>query len=147
MDALLSIEFFIDENQPAEALGAVVTGRGHRAPPVQVGFKDPAILVTAEQVGAVIITADTWFLRELYRLPAGHQRRRYVRAGVVQVPGEWEAARSRIFDYRPLVEAVCRLRRQQEDRRIGIDLSAGEIRVVEAKPMPPSAILRPPQQT
>lgn len=145
MDDPLSIEFFIDENQPAVALGTVLTARGHRAIPVQVGFKDPAILVTAEQIGAVIVTADTWFLKELYRLPSGHHRRRYTTAGVVQVPGEWEAARRRITDYLPLFEAVYRLRRQQEDRRLGIDLSAGEIRVVEAKPMPSVTASRPPR--
>lgn len=146
MDEPLSIEFFVDENQPTDALGAMLTARGHRSIPVQVGFKHPAILVTAEQVGAVIMTADTWFLKELFRLPTGHHRSRYFAAGVVQVPGEWEAARRRIADYLPLVETVFRLRRQQEDRRLGIDLSAGEIRVVEAKPLSPATAFQTPRQ-
>ena len=132
MEAGLSIHFFIDEHLPARALGQILTARGHRATPVQVGFKDPAILVTADEVGAVIMTADRWFLRELYRYPAEH-RRRYLQAGVVQVPGEWDAAQRRIIDWLPVVEAVYQMRQGQADRRLGIDLSGAAVRIEEAK--------------
>jgi hypothetical protein len=135
------IDFFVDEHLPARLLDAILTARGHRVTPVQIGFKDTAILVTAEQTGAVIITADTWFLTELYRLPAGHKNR-YRRAGVVQVPGEWGTARQRITDYLPVIEHVYRLRREQEDLRVGVDLSGTTIRILEAKPSPASGTRR-----
>lgn len=131
------ISFFIDEHLPARSLGEILAARGHRATPVQIGFKDPAILVTAEREQAVIITADTWFLRELYRLPRGHKNR-FRRAGVVQVPGEWDNARRRIVDYLEVIEIVYRLRQGQEDGRLGINLNAAAVRIEEAKDMPPS---------
>ena len=136
MAALSPIHFFIDEHLPVHLLGDILTARGHQVTPVQVGFKDPAILVTAEQVGAVIMTSDTWYLRELYRFPTGH-RKRYEQAGVVQVHGEWAAARRGIQDWLPVIEATYHLRRGQADRRIGIDLSGAGVRILEAKPMAP----------
>jgi predicted nuclease of predicted toxin-antitoxin system len=75
MDEPLRILFYIDVNLPARALTSLLEQAGHEVVPVQVGFKDPAILVTAEQMGAVIITADAWFLKELYRYPSSHRRR------------------------------------------------------------------------
>lgn len=135
MDRPLRLLFYIDEHLPARELKAILAARGHEVVPVQIGFKDPAILVTAEANGAIIVTADTSFLRELFRLPAGH-RRRFVRARVVQVAGEWPAARQRLLDYLPVVEAVCLLRMQQQDQRVGIDLSHAQVRILEAAPRP-----------
>lgn len=131
MDDPAPIEFFVDEHLPVRSLSSILSARGHRVTPVQVGFKDPAIVVTAEQLGAVIITADTWFLKQLYRLPAEH-RRRFTRAGVVQVPGAWDIARPRIVEYLPVIEAIYRLRRGQERARIGIDISGTTIHIREA---------------
>lgn len=138
------IHFFLDEHLPAHTLVPILTARHHDATPVQVGFKDPAILVTADQVGAVILTADAWFLRELFRFPSGH-RQRFSRAGVVQVPGEWSTARRRIVDYLPVVEAVYRMRQQHPDRRLGIDLSGATVRIVEPEPPAPRAVPRNPR--
>lgn len=128
MTDLVRIHFFVDEHLPAHAVGRILEARGHRSTPVQVGLKDPAILVTAAEVGAVIVTADHWFLRELYRYPLGHKRQ-YGAAGVVQVLGEWATTRQRLTDYLPVVEAVYQLRRSQPDQRLGIDLSQTMIRI------------------
>jgi hypothetical protein len=128
MDAPARIHFFIDENQPVRQLRAILEHRGHRVTPVQVGFKDPAILIAAEQEEAVIVTADKWFLTELFRFPAEH-RRRYRKAGVVLVPGEWEAAQPRLVDNLLVIEAVYQVRLERDDRRMGINLSRAEIRI------------------
>jgi hypothetical protein len=136
MEERPQIHFFMDEDLPARALARILEARGHRATPVQVGLKDPAIMVTAEQEGAVIVTADKWFLRELFRFPSGHKGR-FERVGVVQVAGEWEYAERRIRDYLPIVEQAYHLRQRKDDRRLGVDLSQGEVRIVEAKLLAP----------
>jgi hypothetical protein len=125
--------FYVDENLPVRSVSAILTSRGHQVMPVQVGFKDQAILVTAEQVGAIIVTADVWFLRELFRLPSSHHRR-YRRAGIVQVPGDWGLARPLIEEYLPIIEVTCAVRSTQVDNRIGVDLSKGDIRIARARP-------------
>jgi hypothetical protein len=130
------IRFFDDEHLPFHALGPILTARGHQATPVQIGAEDPAILVTADQVGAVIVTADAWFLRESFRLPTEH-RRRSVRAGVVQLPGEWSAARQRILDYLPIIEMVYQRRRRLVDQRLGIDLAGSTVRITDPRPGSP----------
>lgn len=129
------IEFFIDEHLPVRELGRILASRGHLVKAVQVGFKDPSILVTADQEGATIVTADHWFLSELFCYPIGHHKR-YTRAGVVQVAGEWDVAKRRIEEYLPVIEAVFLVRRHQSDPRLGIDLSGATIRIVEAHPGP-----------
>ena len=82
------------------------------------------------------MTADRWFLRELFRYPSAH-RRRYVRAGVVQLPGEWSAARQRILDYLPIIEVVYQMRRRQVDQRLGVDLAGSTVRIMDARPGSP----------
>ncbi len=130
MSAPVSINFFIDENQPAHFLRAILGARGHQTTAVQVGFKDPAILVTAEEEQAVVITADTWFLKELYRVPITSKRNRFTRAGVVQVPGTWAEVRPRIMDYLPVIEVVYQLRLGHSDQRLGVDLCGSTIRIL-----------------
>jgi hypothetical protein len=129
------IEFFVDEHFPVRRFGPILIPRGHTVKAVHVGFKDPSILVTADEVGAVIITADAWFLRELFRYPIGHHKR-FQRAGVVQLAGELDVALSRLGDYIPVIEALHRVRRAQADPRLGIDLSGTTIRIEEARPGP-----------
>ncbi len=131
MTDLVQIHFFVDEHLPARSADAIFAEHGHRSTPVHVDLKDPAILVTAAEVGAVIVTADRWFLTELYRYPLGHKRQ-YGAAGVVQVPGEWAAARQRLLDYLPMIETVYRLRRSQPDQRLGVDLSQAQVRIHDA---------------
>jgi len=123
-----SITFLIDEHLPVEQLSGLLRERGHSVRAVQVGFKDPSIIVTADEIGAVIITADTWFLRELFRFPAAH-RRRYKRASVVQVSGEWDSARARIIEYMPVIEALFLVRARQADPRMGVDLSGAVVHI------------------
>ena len=122
------IEFFTDEHLPVMALGRLLTARGHTAKAVQVGFKDPSIIVTAEEENAVIITADRWFLRELFKQPRGNPGR-FSRAGVIQVPGEWSAAQACLLTYLPLIEAAYAVHMGQTDSRLGVDLSGTTIHI------------------
>jgi hypothetical protein len=130
MGAGVPIPFLVDEHLPVRLLLPILEGRGHLITPVQGNLTGPAILAWAEATGSVIVTADRWFLRELFRYPAGHPRC-YRQAGVVQVPGVWALTRLRITDYLPLVEAVYLLRSGQPDCRVAIDLSQREIRIRE----------------
>jgi hypothetical protein len=122
--------FFIDEHLPVRILGRILTSRGHIVQAVQVAEKDPSILVTAEAAGAIIVTADTWFLKELFRYPQGHARR-YLRAGVIQVAGEWGKAQPRLEQYLPMIEVICQMRKHGVDPRVGIDLSGSTIRIID----------------
>jgi hypothetical protein len=126
----LQISFLIDEHLPTPVLLPILEDRGHLVTPIQVRSGDPAILKIAEETAAVIVTADSWFLHELFRFPVGH-RRCYQAAGVIQVPESWAAARTRISSYLPIIEAVYALRRTQPDHRVAIDLSQREIRIWE----------------
>lgn len=130
MGAGLQIRFLVDEHLPIHLLRPILEDRGHLVTPVQVTSEDPLILATAEATASIVVTADKWFLKELFRYPVGH-RRCCTRAGVVQVPGIWAMARLRIADYLPIIEAVHALRGGQADRRVAIDLSQGEIRIRE----------------
>jgi hypothetical protein len=108
----------------------ILEERGHLVAPVQVAVEDQAILAAAEQTGGIIITADKWFVRELFRFPAGHPAS-LRKAGVVQVPGTWTMARLRLVTYLPVIEVILDLRRAEPDRRFAIDLSRAEIRIRE----------------
>lgn len=111
----------------------MLRNRGHLATSVEVGFKDAALLKTAEEQGAAVITADSWFLKELFRYPRGH-RHCFRRAGVIQVHGEWDQARQRLLDYLPIIEAVHLVRMSQADSPLGINLSTREVRILEPTP-------------
>ncbi len=130
MGAGVQIPFLVDEHLPVRLLLPMLEQRGHLVTSVQLKSADPAILLRAERTASVVLTADTWFLDELFRYPVGH-RRCYQQAGVVQVPGVWAMARLRIANYLPIIEAVYLLRSGQPDRRVAIDLSRREIRIHE----------------
>jgi hypothetical protein len=124
------ILFFVDEGLPDRLIRGILAG--HAIQQVQISAKDQEILESAEQQSAIVMTPDAWFLKELYRFPWGHQRCRR-RAGVVQLPGEWDRAQRRLTHYLPVIEAVCRLNAARpEDRRVGIDLSQREIRIFDS---------------
>lgn len=123
------IQFFTDEHLPVKRLGRILTANGHSAQSVQVAIKDPSIIVTAEEVGAIIITADTWFLKELFKHPRDHPQR-FRRAGVIQIPGEWGLAEQRITANMPLIEVAWQLRIGKSDLRVGIDLSGVTIHIM-----------------
>ena len=124
------MSFLVDEHLPVRLLLPILEARGHRATPVEVTSADAAILTWAEQTASIVITADTWFLEELFRYPVDH-RRCYTRAGVIQVPGAWAMARLRLTNELPIVEALYALRSTQSDRRLAIDLSQRVIRIPE----------------
>jgi hypothetical protein len=130
MEPNVQISFLVDEHLPVRLLLPILEGRGHRVTPVVVQSADAAILTRAEQTAPVIITADTWFLEELFRYPPGH-RRCYTRAGVIQVPGARAMARLRLTNDLPIIEALCVFRGTQPDRRVAIDLSRRVILIPE----------------
>lgn len=105
----------------------------HRLVVVATGTQDVEILHSAENQGAIVITSDVWFLKELFRLPAT-DRKCFTRAGVVQVPGEWEKVQGRLTEYLPLIEAVYRITRGRSgNQRIGINLAKTEIRIMDPR--------------
>lgn len=130
MGAPVSISFLVDEHLPVWNIRPLLEAHGHTVTPVRVGVEDHNIIGMAEAMGAIIITADKWFLQELFRFPPGH-RHCFRAAGVIQVPGTWAAARLRLTTYLPVVEVLAEVRRTQSDRRVAIDLSRREIRIRE----------------
>jgi hypothetical protein len=97
---------------------------------VELRAENPVILTRAEETGSVVITADKWFLEELLQYPPRH-RGCYTRAGVIQVPGTWAAARLRLTTYLPIIEYLVEVRRSQADQRVAMNLSRREIRIHE----------------
>lgn len=130
MDATIQIAFMVDEQLPMREARGILEAHGHVVASVRVGVEDQAILADAEQKGAIVVTADKWFLKELFRFPVGHPKC-FRQAGVIQVPGTWPAARLRLTTYLPVIEVIAELRLGQSDRRIAIDLSRREIRIRE----------------
>jgi hypothetical protein len=98
---------------------------------VQIGVRDQEILRTAEVHSAIVVTSDTWFLKELFRFPFGHKNC-WTKAGVILLPGEWDKAQRRLIDYLPVIEAVHRLNRARPgDQRVAIDLSQARIHIYD----------------
>jgi hypothetical protein len=50
---------------------------------------------------------------------------------VIQVPGTSAAARLRLTTYLPVIELLTEIRRTQPDRRLAMDLSRREIRIID----------------
>jgi hypothetical protein len=130
MGSGVTLRFLIDEHLPVGQLRGILEPRGHAVTPVTVGVKDAEILATAEEIGGIVMTADAWFLEELFRFPPGH-RNCFRAAGVIQLPGTWVAARLRLTGYLPIIEVLAELRNSQPDRRVAIDLSRRVIRIPE----------------
>jgi hypothetical protein len=130
MGAGAQIPFLVDENLPVDQMRSILEGRGHLVTPAAIGSSDATILARAEETSSIIVTADKWFLDELFRYPVGH-RRCFRFAGVIQVPGVWTMTRLRITNYLPIVEALYAIRGDQPDRRVAIDLSRRWIRIWE----------------
>jgi hypothetical protein len=128
--APVSISFLVDEYLPVWNVRPLLEAHGHAVAPVRVGVADDNIIGMAEREGAIIVTADKWFLQELFRFPPDHPSC-YRAAGVIQPPGTWAAARVRLATYLPIIEVLAELRSTQPDRRVAIDLSRREIRIPE----------------
>jgi hypothetical protein len=107
----VSILFLVDENLPIRSFRGIVAGRGHRTVPVAVAERDPAILIHAAQIHAVIVTADTWFYNTVKR-EMDARSGRYASVGVVEVPGDsWVVARHLLRRHLAVIEAhhdACR---------------------------------------
>ncbi len=130
MSTGVQISFLVDEHLPVRLLLPILEARGHQVTPVTVKSVDAAILTRAEKTSSIVITADKWFLEELFRYPPGH-RNCFRRAGVIQLPGTWAAARLRLTTYLPVIEVLAEMRSAQPDRRVAIDLSRRVIRIPE----------------
>ena len=126
----IQIRFLVDEHLPIDRLRLILEPRGHSVTPVDLSSKDTEILATAEEIGGIVVTADTWFLEELFRFPPGH-RNCFRAVGVIQLPGTWAAARLRLTTYLPVTEVLAEVRIAQADRRVAIDLSHRVIRIPE----------------
>lgn len=127
MDAGRPISFMVDEHFPQSAMRGILVG--HALNFVTIAAKDQEILRSAEINAQVVLTSDTWFLKELYRLPFGHARC-FREAGVIQLPGEWDKAARRLQQYLPVIDAVYRLSQARpDDHRVGIDLSQSLIHI------------------
>ena len=117
----------VDEHFPQRAMRGILVGYVHDF--VAIAAKDQEILRSAEVNAQIVITSDTWFLKELYRLPSGHPRC-FREAGVIQLPGEWDKAARRLKQYLPVIDVVYQLSRARpNDHRIGIDLSQSLIHI------------------
>jgi hypothetical protein len=104
--------------------------RGHLVTSVGTNSVDQVILAKDETTGALILTADRWFLSELFRYPVGH-RQCYQRAGVILLPGTGPRSRVRLVCYLPDIELQNVIRSGQPDRPEAIHLSQREIRIRE----------------
>jgi hypothetical protein len=118
----ISLVFLLDENQFGTAIPRIVGSRGHVVRNVRPEEDDQRILARAEDLAALVVTADRWFVQELFRLPSNHRRNRFRRAGVVQVPGTAKIAALRLEEFLPVIEAVCHICGSRIDQRIGIEL-------------------------
>jgi hypothetical protein len=130
MGAPITIAFLIDEHLPVRNIRPLLEAHGHTAEPVRVDVEDQDIIGMAERMGAIIMTADRWFLEELFRYPPDH-RNCFQRAGVIQLLGTWAAAHLRLTTYLPVIEVLAEVRSAQPDRRVAIDLSRRVIRIPE----------------
>lgn len=119
MDDPAPIRFTVDECLPSRIVGQIL-GR-QIVQVVDLGTKDPAILVAAEADEAVIVTADKWFYTQLRRLST-LDKGRYTQAGVVWLPGTWEVAEPLLRRWLPVVEAIHRVTRGETDRRVVVHL-------------------------
>lgn len=119
--------FLLDEHVRADTAQRVLTA--YDVIQLAPGTDDLEILDRTESDGRIVVTADVWFLRELVRLPVTSPRA-YRRAGVVQVPGEWEPAQRRLARFLPLIETMHHLAHAHPlDHRVGVNLSRAEIRL------------------
>ena len=131
METGVHIRFLVDEHLPVRQLIPLLGNRGHQAASVELRTGNPVILKLAEETGAVVITADRWFLEELLQYPRGHPDC-YTRAGVIQVPGTWAATRPRLTTYLPVIEYLVEVRRARDDQHFAMNLSRREIRIYES---------------
>lgn len=121
--------FFADENLRQTYLRRMYK---HHQMEFMNFMRDPEIVMAAEQAGAIIMTADTWFLAELRQEPntiQQRQRRRqhlYERAGIVLVPGEWGDASRRLAAWQPVIEAMAFVQRTS-GRRLVLDISKASL--------------------
>lgn len=87
--------------------------------------RDPAIVMAAEQSGAIIITADTWFYNHLRQGDYHNQKLMksrggvvYENAGVILVAGEWSFARLQLTRWLPLIATVAEIQSGVPKRRV-----------------------------
>ena len=123
------IEFFVDEMLPIRRMATFIEGRGHILRQVTLKEKDPAILRTAEGVGAVVVTSDRYFCQQIHPRAPG-RRSAFRRAGIVLIPGEWEAAEPLIGEWMPVIEAAHRVLQGRADKRLVFAFEPGQSRIV-----------------
>lgn len=123
------IIFYVDEMWPVPRVDTLLGRRGHEVRRPDRGEPDLSILTRAEQDGAVIVTGDAWFYRQLHPRRPG-ARSMYRRAGVVYLPGEWETAEPLIGEWLPVIEAAYRVMQDRTDKRLVVAFEPGQSRIV-----------------
>lgn len=135
------IEFFVDEMLPVQRMTTLIRGRGHLLRQVDLSEKDPAILRTAEAVGAVVITSDRYFYKQLHLRPP-LWRSDFRRAGVVLIPGEWNTAEPLIAEWLPVIEVAYRVLQDREDKRLVVSFEPRLFRLVIDSDPDPTTVRR-----
>jgi hypothetical protein len=121
-----SIHFHVDEQLPPINVRSLLLPRGHVITRVRLGTDDSTILSRAEDEGAVILTADHWFYTQLRR-QSGRDLRRFRRAGVVRVLGEWGPAERQLREWLPLIECAYEVIQLRDDKRLVIEFRSSAI--------------------
>jgi hypothetical protein len=115
------ISFIADEHLRLLILKPLLEERGHLVERLDLAAKDPEILLTAEERGSVILSADK---RYFWNQLAHNQKAReqYQKAGLVMLPGEWSSALPLIREFIPLIEATFRISRARSCQRFAIKI-------------------------
>jgi hypothetical protein len=122
----VSIHFHVDEQLPPMSVRSLLLPRGHDVTRVRLGSDDPAILSRVEEEGGVILTADHWFYSQLRR-QSGRDLRKYRRAGVVRVLGEWGPAERQWREWLPLIESAYEIVQLRDDKRLVVEFRSSAI--------------------
>jgi hypothetical protein len=123
--------FISDENLPRLIMRQILAGHDVRVP--EEGTLDPAILAEAEADGAIVISSDTFFYRQLRRKPyenQGKSLRTYRNAGAVLIPATWSKAAPLLRKWLPIILTIHDILAEDDDKRVVIDIrESGEIRI------------------
>jgi hypothetical protein len=116
-----SISFIADEHLRLFVLTSLLQPRGHSIERLDLAAKDPEILLTAEERGAVILSSDKrYFWNQLAHNPK--TRIQYQKAGLVILPGEWSSALALLREFIPVIEAVYQVTRERTCQRFAVKI-------------------------
>lgn len=120
--------FVIEDHLPWEEIDRILDGYVVRS--IDRSMKPQAILAELEANGEIIVTASRWFFNELRRTES-QDKGLYKRAGVVLLPGQWAESAPRIEYWLPLIDQVIKMKRNESDSRVVIELKATGVLTVD----------------